>query len=123
MADRRIGERRAHWPCYKVLLVEDDADLRYLAAIFIDDDDEVRQFSNAEDVSDEDILWADVALVDYHLPILDGCVLLERVASVNPRARRILWTAAPPREPCEYAHRTLVKPNSLDDVQAVVRGR
>lgn len=106
----------------RLLIVEDDRDIAHLVELLLDEHT-LRMVAEPSLVTAEDMLDAEAALVDHMLPNETGCSLLERISVVNPACRRILWTAAPPHEACLFAHRTLIKPNSIEEINEALRGR
>lgn len=110
----------------RVLVVEDDPDLSVLVELWLaaGATDLVTRLRGSDDeVTDDDLAWADAALVDYHLPGVDGRQLCRRIWETRPTVRRVLWSAYPPPEPCEWVDQTLTKPATLEQVQAALNGR
>lgn len=105
-----------------VLVVEDEYDIGVLIGVWLGQDADVRVRSCAEDVTDDDIEWAEACLVDYRLPGVDGCTLLGRVWSRKSSVRRVMWTAIDQAEPCPFAEAVLAKPNSLEQVMEALHG-
>lgn len=107
-----------------VLVVEDDPDLSLLIELWLAaGTDLVTRLRRSDDeVTDADIAWADAALVDYHLTGVDGRQVCRRIWEMDPTVRRVLWSAYPPPDPCEWVDRTLTKPATLGQVQAALNG-
>lgn len=109
----------------RVLVVEDEPDLALLIELWLQTNGAdisvcLRQSGGA--VLDDDIRWADAALVDYHLPDIDGREVCHRIWEMDPTVRRVLWSGFPPPEPCVWVDQMLTKPATLEQVQAALGG-
>lgn len=98
----------------RLLVVEDDDSIGFMLEMWAGmNGHEIRLRSGDAQVDDADIQWCSTALVDAMMPGVGGCGVLERVARVNPRAQRVLWSAAL-RQKCVWANVVLEKPIDLN---------
>lgn len=80
-----------------VIIIDDTEEIVFWlsTALPLEDDRlKVRGFSAAADLSDDDILWANVALVDWMMPVVGGGDVAERIERVNPDCHIVILTAA-----------------------------
>jgi CheY-like chemotaxis protein len=83
----------------RILLVDDEAQLLELCAQVM----KLRGFSvvTAEGpvqaismMAEEMIEKIDVAILDYHMPVMNGCALADRLRSMHPKLKIILYSGA-----------------------------
>ena len=51
-----------------------------------------------------DTIEIDIAILDYHMPIMNGCVLADRLRSIHPELKTILYSGATDIPPSEMTN-------------------
>ncbi|MCW2950019.1 MAG: two component transcriptional regulator, LuxR family, partial [Thermoleophilia bacterium] len=80
----------------RVLVVDDDTDLREAVALHLDADSRLKVVAHAHDGAEAVRVAAtcapDIVLMDVNMPRLDGCAATEQILAVNPNIRVIAVT-------------------------------
>lgn len=82
-----------------VLLVDDDADVRSLLEVMLDEDERFAVVGHASDGAEAVRLAArvrpDAVVLDLHMPCLDALTVLSRLRELLPAARIVVVSAVP----------------------------
>lgn len=102
----------------RVLIVEDDPDINVLLQSWFRSEPgiEIRLRTSAEDITEDDIMWCEAAIVDQCLPGVSGCEALTYLAHRRPGIKLILWTAQADLQDCGAAHHVVLKPSRLSQL-------
>src|ERR1700730_15193006 len=96
------GNGAARGEVVRVLVVDDHALFAEALMLTLGIDERIEVIgsasSGAEAVSLAEALRPDVALMDVHMPSMDGIEATRRVLNVSPGSRVVIVTAARPRE-------------------------
>lgn len=112
----------------RVLIIEDEPGMRStLSDILRKEGDDVKSFEKGRD----GLAWIeknpfDVAIVDIHLPDIDGMKIMEQIRLINPEAAVIIITGYSSVESAvkamtEGAYAYMPKPFSLEEIKAIVK--
>jgi two-component system chemotaxis response regulator CheB len=92
----------------RVLVIDDDADLRFIVGHVLDADVRFEVVGEAPDgrtaIELADSLQPDIVLLDLEMPWLDGAEALPHIRRVAPDAVVIIWTVAPYSARANDAH-------------------
>lgn len=118
---RRRGRRSADVTVH-VVIVDDEPTIGLLFALEAEATGraEVRSFTTAKELDDEDYEWADVVIADLLLPgDCDGCCILGQARAANLDAITVLWTAVPDAM-CVHADRVVGKPTPMSSMWEII---
>jgi DNA-binding NarL/FixJ family response regulator len=86
-------------PQYRVVVIDDEPDLRILIEVMLDVDERFRLVGQAasgdEGVRVAETLQPDVIVLDLQLPGIDGMSALPELRRVSPRSRIVVFSAFP----------------------------
>ena len=86
-------------PPLRILVIDDDADLRFIVRHVLDADDRYEVVGEAADgaaaIEVAAFLQPDVVLLDLEMPWLDGAEALPHIRRVAPATVVVVWTVAP----------------------------
>lgn len=109
---------------HQLLLVEDDADLPTMLRIGLGlQPDEFRLRTRAEEVTDDDIMWTEKAIIDWRLPGGTGQVVIDRIRELRgDEVYIIIYTAEAEHLDTHDADVVVSKLSGIQGLEAVLGG-
>jgi len=114
--------------CARVLVVDDDESIRKMLATILEDSGYVVDVAKngKEAVRKSRVRVYNVALIDIHLPDIDGVQLLTRLKPTVPRMRKIVITGYPSQQSAiealnRGADAYVIKPFNMGRVLLIIR--
>lgn len=89
----------------RLLVVDDNEDVRRLLRLVLDDDESIEIVGEAtngrEGVSAAQACRPDVIVLDVNMPVMDGLAALPHIRRAAPNAAIVVWTASLPDDGAE----------------------